>query len=83
METVPPLVEWDNKMHPRFESKYRMVPASILPTGESLKMANYRVAPFWEDTVCPAIMEGKNVLIVAHQNVFRGIIGKLSGMTND
>jgi len=28
-------------------------------------------------------MEGKNVLIVAHGNVLRGIIARLSGMSKD
>ena len=60
-----------------------MVPGSLLPTGESLKMAYHRMIPFWEDQICPTIMEGKNVLIVAHGNVLRGIIARLSGMTQD
>ena len=54
-----------------------------MPQGESLKMTIQRVIPFWQDTVCPAVMEDKNVLIVAHENVLRGLVQTLSGMSND
>ena len=60
-----------------------MLPASILPAGESLKQTINRVIPFWQDTVCPAVMENKKVLIVAHENVLRGIVQTLSGMSNE
>lgn len=43
----PPPVDWNDEMHPRFDRKYRMLPASILPAGESLKQTINRVIPFW------------------------------------
>ena len=59
------------------------MPASVLPTGESLKMAIQRVIPFWQDTICPAVMDNKKVIVVAHENVLRGIVQTLSGMSNE
>jgi 2,3-bisphosphoglycerate-dependent phosphoglycerate mutase len=37
-------------------------------------MAIQRVIPFWQDTICPAVMDNKKVIVVAHENVLRGIV---------
>ena len=46
-------------------------------------MAIQRVIPFWQDTICPAVMDNKKVIVVAHENVLRGIVQTLSGMSNE
>lgn len=38
-DNPPPMVEWDDPRHPRKDPKYSTLPASVLPKGESLKMA--------------------------------------------
>lgn len=70
----PPAVDWKDENHPRFDEKYQGLPASVLPTGESLKMAIQRAIPFWQDTICPAVMDNKKIIVVAHENVLRGIV---------
>jgi 2,3-bisphosphoglycerate-dependent phosphoglycerate mutase len=39
-----------------------------------LKQAIERVIPYWRGTILPEIASGKKVLLVAHENVLRGII---------
>jgi len=82
-DNPPPMLEWDDERHPRFDQKYGHLPAAILPKGESLKMAIRRVIPYWQDTICPAVMQNKRVIVVAHENVLRGIVQTLSGMSNE
>jgi 2,3-bisphosphoglycerate-dependent phosphoglycerate mutase len=38
-DNPPPEVDWNDDRHPRFDEKYSNLPASVLPKGESLKMA--------------------------------------------
>lgn len=47
------------------------------PSGESLKMTSERVIPYLEKTIIPEILNGKNVLVVAHGNSIRAIVMKL------
>lgn len=62
---------------------YKKIPGSVLPAGESLKMAVNRVIPFWEDHIAPSVINGDDVIVVAHENVLRGIVQVLSGMSNE
>ena len=39
------------------------------PEGESLANVVERVAPYWEEKIIPAVLQGKKVLIVAHGNL--------------
>lgn len=55
----------------------------MLPIGESLKMAVHRVLPYWYDEICPKILAGKNVIVVAHRNSLRAIILHLNGINEE
>jgi len=37
--------------------------------------------PFWHDTICPAILDNKNVIVVAHGNSLRAIVKNLTGIS--
>ena len=39
--------------------------------------------PFWSDTICKAILEGKSVIIVAHGNSIRSIVKYLDNMSEE
>lgn len=78
----PPLLEIDNKRHPRFNEKFKIIDDD-LPRGESLKDVIKRLLPFWikyKDEI------KKNVgshLIVAHSNSLRAIIKILEDLSDD
>ncbi len=44
------------------------------PNGESLKMTQERVAPYYNSMIVPLLQQGKNVLVVAHGNSLRALI---------
>ena len=76
----PPELELTDERHPIHDKRYAYLPPSILPRTESLKTTIDRVLPYWYDTICPQVMEGKNVLVVAHGNSLRAIVKHLTGM---
>ncbi len=47
------------------------------PGGESLKEVVNRVSPYFLDNIYPLLLEGKNILIVAHGNSLRAIMIKI------
>lgn len=49
------------------------------PKSETLKMTKDRVVPYWNNVIYPNILNGKNVLIVAHGTVLRSLIMHLEG----
>jgi 2,3-bisphosphoglycerate-dependent phosphoglycerate mutase len=53
------------------------------PEGESLRDIYERAVPYFESEVLPALNEGKNVIICAHQNSLRALIKHIEGISNE
>ncbi len=70
----PPLVSITDSNHPSNDKKYSHLSPDILPLGECLKDVVERMLPYWHDEIAPKLMEGKNVLIVAHGNSLRALM---------
>lgn len=88
----PPELEETDDRHPAHEKKYAKIPKQVLPKTEvtvschclqSLKITIERALPYWFDTICPHILEGKNVLVVAHGNSLRAIVKYLDNMSDE
>jgi len=52
------------------------------PSSESLADVVFRVAPYWQEKISPAILQGKNVLISAHGNSIRALAKMLSQLSD-
>ena len=48
-----------------------------------MKITVDRVLPYWYDTICPTVLDNKEVIVVAHGNSLRAIVKVLSGMSED
>ncbi len=81
--TPPPAMDIDDPRHPRFEDKYKNVPADLLPTCESLKDTVNRVIPYWESTIAPALQAGERVILSAHGNSIRALYKYLLDISED
>ena len=79
----PPALEDNDERHPKFAPHYSRLPSDALPSTESLKITVDRVLPFWHDTIAPAVLDHKNIIVVAHGNSLRAIVKHLSGMSED
>jgi len=82
-DVPPPFVDEASEYFPAHDTRYAGIDASILPRGESLALTIDRVMPFWHDTVRPAILSGKRVIIAAHGNSLRALVKYLDGMDNE
>ena len=76
----PPELDLDDERHPRFAPQYQNLPTDALPRTESLSITVDRVMPFWNDTICPSVLDNKNVIVVAHGNSLRAVVKHLTGM---
>ncbi|WP_413294736.1 2,3-diphosphoglycerate-dependent phosphoglycerate mutase [Bdellovibrio sp. HCB185ZH] len=82
-DVMPPAMENNDPRHPSHDPRYKNVPASLLPSTESLKETVARFLPLWNETIAPKIKSGQKVLIVAHGNSLRALIQHLENMTPD
>lgn len=76
----PPALSRDDPRHPRFDPRYRGMPAERLPRAESLADTLKRVIPCWESSIAPDLERGP-VLVVAHGNSLRALVMHLDGLS--
>jgi len=65
------------------DPRYANVPRDLLPLTECLKDTVHRVVPYWEESIVPFILSGKNVVIAAHGNSLRALVKHLDGIGDD
>lgn len=65
------------------DPRYRAVPRDRLPVGESLKITLDRVMPAWDDSLVPALLEEKNLLVAAHGNSLRALVKHLLKISDE
>lgn len=54
-----------------------------IPEGETLKDVHDRVAPYYEESVKPDLLAGRNVIIVAHGNTLRALVKYLEDIAEE
>jgi 2,3-bisphosphoglycerate-dependent phosphoglycerate mutase len=78
----PPALTADDPRHPSRDPRYAALPPADLPLTESLKDTVARFLPYWDDTIAPAIHDGKRVLIAAHGNSLRALVKYLDRISD-
>ena len=83
----PPLLDVDAKTSPKNDIRYQHMDIPMLASnegiGESLKNVLERLLPYWEQTIRKQLLEGNNVLIVAHGNSLRSLVMHLDGLSKE
>jgi len=64
-------------------SKWRRSYDTVPPKGESLLQTGQRTVEFFEEHTIPRLLDGQNVLIVAHGNVLRTMVTHICGLSMD
>jgi 2,3-bisphosphoglycerate-dependent phosphoglycerate mutase len=82
-DVPPPVLEWDDPRHPRFDPRYADLSKEQLPATESLKITLERVLPYWHSSIAPAIKTGKRLLIAAHGNSLRAMVKYLDNVSEE
>ena len=65
------------------DPRYKHLKPEEIPATECLKDTVARVLPFWNDSIAPAIMRGRRVLVAAHGNSLRALVKYLDGISDD
>ena len=81
-DVPPPELSLDDERHPKFDPRYAGLPLDVLPATESLKITIDRVLPYWYDQICPQVLDGQRVVVVAHGNSLRAIVKHLTKMSD-
>jgi 2,3-bisphosphoglycerate-dependent phosphoglycerate mutase len=81
-DTPPPPLTLDDPRHPSHDARYSSLPAGDLPATEALKQTVERFVPYWSQTIAPAILSGRRVLITAHGNSLRALVKYLDGISD-
>ena len=71
--------EWGEKQVHIWRRSFDVPP----PGGESLKDTAERVLPFFNISILPKIIEGKNILIAAHGNSLRSLVMQLDNLSRE
>lgn len=81
--TPPPLLSDEEFSAQVKEPRFRHIPTSDLPRGETLKTTLDRLLPLWKTDIAPRILRGEKLLIVAHGNSLRALVQHLDKMSED
>lgn len=79
----PPFMESSDERSPILDERYTNIDKRLLPLGESLKITIDRVLPYWADSIAPAILSGKKVIVTAHGNSLRALVKYLDRMSDE
>ena len=79
-DSPPPPLADNSPYMPHGDRRYT---AQALPATESLKQAISRVSQCWDDQIAPQVSNGKQVLVVAHRNILRGLFKHLGQLSDD
>jgi len=75
--TPPPSLSLDDERHPKFDPRYAKLPPALLPVGESLEQTKLRTVHYFYKAIVPALVDGKTVLLTAHENSIRALMGHI------
>lgn len=73
--TSPPKLDPLDLKNPKFDANYKNIDSTIMPLGESLEETSKRVVNYYLEVIVSQIVQGKTVLISAHENSLRALIG--------
>jgi 2,3-bisphosphoglycerate-dependent phosphoglycerate mutase len=82
-DTPPPELKRDDARYPGKDPRYAALRPGDLPLTESLKDTVARFLPLWHETIAPAVMSGKRVLIAAHGNSLRALVKYLDNIPEE
>ena len=81
-DVPPPALEPTDPRCERGALRYAKLKPEQIPLGECLKDTVDRVLPLWNESMAPAILAGKRIVIAAHGNSIRAMIKYLDGISD-
>jgi 2,3-bisphosphoglycerate-dependent phosphoglycerate mutase len=81
-DTPPPPLDPGHPLNAAKDPRYAKLAPNEVPLTECLKDTVDRVLPYWNDTIAPAILSGKRVVISAHGNSLRALVKYLNDISD-
>ena len=78
----PPPQTSEHPFWPGNDKRYKNM-IHLIPESESLKDTKDRSKVYWNETIGPALKEGKTLLVVGHENNLRSIIMQLENIAEE
>jgi 2,3-bisphosphoglycerate-dependent phosphoglycerate mutase len=82
-DTPPPAMEPTDNRCERSDLRYASLQPGQVPLTECLKDTVARVMPFWNESIAPAILSGKRIVVAAHGNSIRALVKYLDNISDD
>jgi len=82
-DVPPPPLEKSDPRYPGTDPRYKGLTAQELPLTECLKDTVARFLPYWHETIAPAVLSGKRVIIAAHGNSLRALVKYLDNVSDE
>ena len=80
-DTPPPALEPTDPRSERGDPRYARLQPGEVPLTECLKDTVARVLPFWNESMAPAILAGKRIVVSAHGNSIRALVKHLDNIS--
>lgn len=77
---TPPKLDSKDKQQPKFDTIYKNIDPALLPLSESLENTSIRVVNYYFEAIAPQLAKGRTVLISAHGNSLRALIGYIQNI---
>ena len=82
-DVPPPALEPTDPRCERSDLRYAKLQPDQIPLTECLKDTVARVLPFWNESMAPAILAGKRIVVAAHGNSIRALVKYLDNIADD
>lgn len=79
----PPALEPTDPRSERGDIRYAKLKPNEVPLTECLKDTVARVLPLWNESIAPAILAGKRIVVAAHGNSIRALVKYLDQISDD
>ncbi|MFJ8026881.1 2,3-diphosphoglycerate-dependent phosphoglycerate mutase [Streptomyces sp. NPDC096311] len=81
-EVPPPSAEQGDPLSQSTDARYRRLGVRV-PPAESLNDVLARLLPYWESAIVPDLHANRTVLVVAHGNTLRALVGLIDDLSGD
>ena len=82
-DTPPPALAPSDPRCERGDVRYAKLKPDEVPLTECLKDTVARVMPLWNESIAPAILAGKRIVVAAHGNSIRALVKYLDQISDD
>jgi 2,3-bisphosphoglycerate-dependent phosphoglycerate mutase len=82
-DVQPPAITRGDSRFPGFDPRYKELSPAELPLTESLQDTVTRFMPYWHQTLAPAVLSGRRVIIAAHGNSLRALVKYLDNIPDE